>query len=402
MAYSDNLFKVSIETTQGTIECVGGSFNSVPFFVEESNTNGGRNVVTTALPFTDQHINEDVGKQIREFSIRFYLVGENCESQRESLEEAFNAEGAFELIHPHYGRMMARCKSYGMAFTKSEQQYISGDVTFIPEADPKKAGFSVVDLRGQTEEKLNGSASKAMAFFNESFKIAGAANTIVTAAVDAADVILDKIEAGRTLMRKVSAFVQNLSQIRDNLAAILNTPADFAARIENLITMTQETFGDDDLTDYVNESLVVLDSIEVNDGIMASDEAQNKIQTMALMFAAKMVAKTVLNARFNNADEVHQIQVRIADCFERAMEKVSNVDDYANLADLEATLSKYLHEVVSKLAVIVEMPLKNTRDILTVTFDCYGSLDKMEEIIERNEISDPSVIIRKSLKVLSK
>ena len=51
---------------------------------------------------------------------------------------------------------------------------------------------------------------------------------------------------------------------------------------------------------------------------------------------------------------------------------------------------------------IVELPLNGTRDILSVCFDCYGSLDRVDEILERNDVGDPLVMTRESLRVLSK
>ena len=70
--------------------------------------------------------------------------------------------------------------------------------------------------------------------------------------------------------------------------------------------------------------------------------------------------------------------------------------------DLQATALKYLRDEMSKLAVVVELPLNGTRDILSVCFDCYGNLDRVDEILERNDVGDPLVMTRESLRVLSK
>ena len=113
--YADSLHKVLIDTPSGTIECVGGSYAGVPFFVEETASSGGREVVTKPLPFSDSHVNEDVGKKVLGITCTIYLTGADCETKRERLEEALNKEGAFEFIHPHYGRMNARCTAYSLS-----------------------------------------------------------------------------------------------------------------------------------------------------------------------------------------------------------------------------------------------------------------------------------------------
>ena len=131
--YANSLHKVQIDTPQGVVECVAASYAGVPFFVEETASSGGREVVTTPLPFSDSHVNEDVGKKVLGITCTIYLTGADCETKRERLEEALNKEGAFEFIHPHYGRMNARCTAYSLSFKKAEQEFISGELTFVPE-----------------------------------------------------------------------------------------------------------------------------------------------------------------------------------------------------------------------------------------------------------------------------
>ena len=46
--------------------------------------------------------------------------------------------------------------------------------------------------------------------------------------------------------------------------------------------------------------------------------------------------------------------------------------------------------------------MNGTRDALSVCFDVYGSLDRVDEIIGRNKLGDPLVITRRNLRVLSK
>lgn len=403
MSYADSLYKVSINTPAGAVECVGGSFNGVPFFVEESSISGGRNVVTTALPFTADHVNEDLGQKVKEYPIRFYLVGADVEQQREALEEAFNTEGAFELIHPHYGRFFARCTSYSLSFSNSEQEYIAGDVTFVAESDPKKAALAVVDDKGKAAMKARAAGKAASDKFKTNFNPVRAAESIVKNLNSAVNYCLDSVEKARNMMRRYDEFVSNISQIRDNIGTLLKTPGEFAQRIQNIIFMTVETFDPQGgFNGYVNESLVLMDSIEMKDEILDVDRLENSINSLFLMNAAAMVARSALESTFSNAEEVNEMQQNIERTFENAMGKVTDFDDYQTLADLLAVVLKYLTDVVANLAVIVELPLNNSRDALTVCFDCYGSLDRLESVLERNEIVDPMVITRKSLKVLSK
>ena len=58
------LHKVLIETPGGVIECVGGSYAGVPFFVADGEKSGGREIITKSIPFSNKHSNEDGGKKV--------------------------------------------------------------------------------------------------------------------------------------------------------------------------------------------------------------------------------------------------------------------------------------------------------------------------------------------------
>lgn len=403
--YADSLHKVLIDTPSGTIECVGGSYAGVPFFVEETASSGGREVVTKPLPFSDSHVNEDVGKKVLSISCNIYLTGADCETKRERLEEALNKEGAFEFVHPHYGRMNARCTAYSLSFKKAEQEFISGELTVVPEQKVEKQAQSVTDLRGVTIGKSDSALSSAKSIFTEVFSIAGKAKSVVDSVAASTTKMLDNIENARGSIRSVSAFVNTLSRIRENIRLIMMSPADFANRIQNLLTLTKETVSDDDANGYVNESLIVMQLIMAKrrgSAYSSADELSSEVDRLALMSAAAMAARSVVDCSFKSAEEAREMQDSLSSVFDAAAEQAGSVEDYATLMDLQATALKYLRDEMSKIAVVVELPLNGTRDILSVCFDCYGNLDRVDEILERNDVGDPLVMTREKLRVLSK
>lgn len=403
--YANSLHKVQIDTPQGVVECVAASYAGVPFFVEETASSGGREVVTTPLPFSDSHVNEDVGKKVLGITCTIYLTGADCETKRERLEEALNKEGAFEFIHPHYGRMNARCTAYSLSFKKAEQEFISGELAFVPEQKVENQAQSVTDLRGVAIGKSDSALSSAKSIFTEVFNIAGKAKSVVDSVADSTTKMLDDIESARGSIRSVSAFVNTLSQIRENIQLVMMSPSDFANRIQNLLTLTKESVSDDDANGYVNESLVMMRSTMAkrrDSAYSSADELSSDVDRLALMSAAAMAARSVVDCSFTSAEEAREMQDSLSSVFDDAAEQAGSVEDYATLMDLQATALKYLRDEMSKLAVVVELPLNGTRDILSVCFGCYGNLDRVDEILERNDVGDPLVMTREKLRVLSK
>lgn len=402
--YADSLHKVLIDTPNGTIECVGGSYAGVPFFVEEAETSGGREVVSTPLPFSETHVNEDVGKKVRSFPIKFYLVGADCESKRESLEEAFNKEGVFELVHPHYGRFNARCSAYSLSFKKDEQEFISGEATFVPEQDPKETANSVEDLGGVVLSKSNAVLDSSNSNFKNGFSLFGKARSVVNSVAGFTSNLLDSIENARASIRSVSEFVNTISRIRANIELAMMSPADFSSRLQQLLTQTKEVFGFGS-NDYVRESLSMVDYAAAkrrSTPFASADDLIGYINRLVLMSAAAMAARSVVDCRFDSAEEAREMQDAVSVSFNAAAETVDSIDDYADLMDMQAAALKYLRNEMSSLAVVVDLPMNGSRDVLSTCFDCYGSLDRVEDILSRNGICDPLVITPRNLKVLSK
>ena len=238
------------------------------------------------------------------------------------------------------------------------------------------------------------------------FSIAGKAKSIVDTVVGYVNQALDMVEMARDSIRSVSKFVGTISKIRDAVVLVLNAPADFASRIQDLLTMTKETFSfDDGAKNYVNESLAVMDSAvakKQDSAYLVADEMNSSIDRLMLMSAAAMAARSIVDSSFKSAEEAREMQDKVSSSFDAAAALAESFDDYMDLMDLQAAALKYLRDEMSKLAVVVELPMSASRDILSVCFDCYGDLDRVEEILERNEIGDPLVITRRELKVLSK
>ena len=402
--YADSLHKVLIDTPSGTIECVGGSYAGIPFFVASSEKIGGRVIITKAIPFSDKHVNEDGGKKVSSFSFSIFLLGVDVESKREALEDVFDKEGYFELVHPQYGRFNARCSEYTVPYKSETQEYIEIPVTFIPEQDPKETANSVEDLGGLVLTKSNAVLDSSNSNFKNSFSIVGKARSIVNSVAGFSSNLLDTIESARASVRSVSEFVNTISRIKANIELAMMSPADFSSRLQQLLTQTKEVFGLG-ANDYVRESLSMVDyaaAKRCSTPFASADDLIGYINRLVLMSAAAMAARSIVDCRFDSAEEAREMQDAVCASFSAAAETVDSIDDYADLMDMQAAALEYLINEMSNIAEVVEYPMNGTRDILSACFDCYGSLERVDDIIERNGICDPLIITPRNLRVLSK
>ena len=110
MAYIDSIQKVLIPVNGENVECVAASFKGVPFFFESTDySGGGRIIQTNSIPFSDDHVNEDTGKNVTKFSFNIYFIGEDAENKKNNFINACSEIGPGELDHPYFGSMNVRC-----------------------------------------------------------------------------------------------------------------------------------------------------------------------------------------------------------------------------------------------------------------------------------------------------
>lgn len=407
-SYSEGLQKVTVTVNGESVDLVGCSYKGVSFYYEDApKNNAGRQIISKAIPFSDDHINEDTGLSVPEYPISFYLVGLDCDSQRVDLEKVFCEEGAGELIHPYYGKFQARCKTYGISYKKDTSEYLTGSVTFVAESEVAGNNRIQEDLQSVTIDKANQSLDDSKNKFSSSFSIALKAKSIVDSVSSFTDDVINEINEARSSMRSVSEFMLEVSKIRANVSIILQTPSDFANRIQNLLTMTLETVGIDngDPIDYVNESLTTMENSSSKFSRTSSpttDDLLESIQSLLLISSASALVKNLVNYEFKSSSESNEYQNKIHSAFESAIENASDVENFQMLQDLESSALKYLRDSMSSLPVIIDLSLAGTTNALVACYDCYGDLSKIEDIISRNYIFDPCVISQEKIKVLSK
>ena len=86
-----------------------------PFLVRTENVRGGRRVAVHEYPDKDNVWPEDLGRLPRAFALEGYIVGDDCAAQRQALQDAAEAEGPGELIHPTFGSVTVSLVGFSSA-----------------------------------------------------------------------------------------------------------------------------------------------------------------------------------------------------------------------------------------------------------------------------------------------
>lgn len=399
MAAIDELERVDITVDGVTVNVVGGSFKGVPFFVDDYEMNGGgRNIVSNPVPFSSNYINQDLGGKIPSHPINVYLVGNECKQARDNLIAACNEEGAGELVHPFFGRFQAECVSLAISGGKSGVNYCTLQVEFRPvsAADGRPVQRN---LAGVTKAAASEFQENSLNKFSTVFSVVNKGKDVIDLAIDYTNKIMDSILESRQILATVNDFVSAVGEIKSNAAALMMAPSDFASRFGNVILATKEMFGIENGKNEVDEYLLMLDLAKKLESI---DGPAGLILTMFENLTASMVASSLIDAGFTSVDEAAAMQSKISDSFEWLLTKTKDVNDYMSITNIESTSLGYLRLTMENIAIVLEKENYYSNNVLQVCYDVYGSVDRVEEIIDRNGFVQGLFILPGKIKVLSK
>lgn len=398
MPYIDTIRKVKIQVNGQQVECIAASYKDVPFFFNSAEySGGGRNVQSTRIPFSEYRINEDVGRNLSSYSFEIYFLGETCESDKDRFLNVCAETGAGELVHPYFGSLKVRCTDVSISYDNL-QEYIKGSVSFVPEIDEsflsKNANTAAV-VKSKSKELRN----KVKSNYIRTIQVVKQNKSIIDKAVSMSYAAVDYVYSCRKILQKSYDFVRKVGKIKNNLLNILKAPADFAARIQELLELSSEVFGEwdnDNTKTNIRECANLMSFSPPSYFGKANGINSNATRDLVRMNAAATMCEACAQSNFKSTDEAKNFNDTIYNAFENALLDIEDSELYDVVQSLEASCLKYLREILSNLPYSVNIPIQATNNILSITYAIYGSLDNLNDVKERNNVSDPFFILPKS------
>lgn len=417
MAYLDTLRTVKIQITRGgspvTVEVVGGSFRGVPFFVESHQYGSGRRIAVHEYPGLDDPFNEDMGRAARSVTLTAYLVGEDVQTQKEAVLQAMESGGTGTLVHPYMGTKNAQPSGIQITESAKEKRWVGISLSFVLDPDIKPTATLVVDRKSLSLQKGAAGLSKVSSKFAKVFSLASSARSTIDEAVKLTDKLLDQVEAARGTMRTAAAYKSKLGQIRQNLELLLMTPGDFAARIQDLLTITDgallpsggpavpsvdpaATLSRFQLSEALTMSAAGDPATPVPNptAVERARQAQNQAALLDLFQQSALftLPTYLVEAEVSSVQDAGALQASMAEAFDRIMEGTEDPDLYQTVQDLQANTLSFLRETSADLAVVLEYVPQRTVPSLVLAHELYGTIERAQDILTRNAIRAPGFL----------
>jgi len=373
-----------------------GSFRNVPFFVERTEGAFGRRAVTHQFPARDDPTTEDMGRRARNFSFEVYLLGEDYFDQRDRLIAAAEKGGPGKLVHPYFGTLEVVCTRCSVRESRAELGIVRIELSFVEAGVADTPGVTL-NAKAAADAAKRNILAELEAWFQAKFKGLNEAFAKIENALATLDAAYATIDEVKTVVADVAEFQRTITALREAPAALLSSGADLVRSLTGTIA-----YGT-----YPTEGVFLIDrdnapaQFEEMRGLFAfapagtadpDDDAQliaDVTQSIAVACAGGMVAETVY-ATFEDAKSASDIVLEQIDLlldterFSDEVHEAFRVQRVGIMDDLDTR-----SETLSRLA---QKTLPEGVPALVLSNELYGSPDREQDILDRNQIDHPGFV----------
>ena len=216
-----------------------GSFRNVPFLVmKEQRQSGGRRIVKREYPLRDAGGTNDLGRKLRERNFTLCVLGNDADVQRDALIEAFEGQGAGELVHPAFGTLSVLIDSYECRSSADELYYHEFTLTVYPESTDT-APEAAQDTQGAVTKQTNALTGSLSSTLTSVWQTVEDGTAGATALVDSVTGIFDDIYgavANIGVIDDVNGLLSSITAAKASAEAVINQPSMLAAQLLGAIS----------------------------------------------------------------------------------------------------------------------------------------------------------------------
>lgn len=376
------------------------SFRGVPFQVDTSERSGGRRGVTHEYPFRDEPFREDLGRQVRTFTVEGHVIGPEYLAAKERLIGALESpSGPGELVHPYYGTRHVAVGTFRIREHGAEGGLARFSIDFeetpSTPAQPTATADRAAALRTQAEAaraavRTEFLASYAPGVHTES--LAGAVGA-TAGAVDAA------LQASAQSVQDAAASAARAAALAADAAALVTSGEDTADALAGLYSAASGLTSSAMLATYSADLGARPPETTGNREIEAAnfDQLQRLSQRLAVVRAAELALEETL------PDYGAAVAARdaIAELLDEQTELAGD-DAYPALVELRAALVLAVPGAESDLPRLVTYTPPETVPSLVLAWRLYRSSAMEADVVTRNRVLNPVFLVGgTALEVLS-
>jgi prophage DNA circulation protein len=416
----------------------GGSFRGKKFYVRTTTTKVGRRVIIHEFPGKDKAAAEDMGKSARRFRFDAYVLGPNYMKDRDALVKEFETAGPGQLVHPFWGKFTVTIEGD----VDVEESYDFGGMAKFPinavEAGVLAQPEVTADTKGAVLIASSGLLASVCAAFSTAFAVAGFISDVSQAAANVVNGVTGTITSlkGRidSVMLAVDSVGDAIKQFSDGVSSLILLPGQLANQLSGIITSVVDsvknlgtawdsyfapgespgtTPGSPSLaptsaspaTAAVRTNLLLSVSdtmgsftgglVHGPDTTPARQQINSNQDALALLVqvsTAAAVCNVAADLPYASAESALSMRDRLISQLDSLSLVIADDASYASLCALRSAVYAHLSQAATSLPRIVVYMPPETVPALVLAQRLYGDSSMAQDIIDRNNVTDPSAI----------
>ena len=380
------------------------SYRGVLFNTSGASTSSGRKTAVHTFVNSDEKDMEDLGKDLRVFTITASVSGPDYISQRDKLIDALLKPGVGVLVHPNYGRVNVVALPYTVEESESELGEAKFSLVFnevTEEAAPIPIAGGVAAVSAQADVCIDELATETADTFSISDSFAesyASAKGMVTDVTDRFSVVSRAFAEANDA---VSTLASDIDEFRIGVASFINQPLKLANGVLGLFDQTRSVVTTArQRIDVVRGFLGFNDgsdalTVDANSGNAITVEAaeigvnERTVTNQVRLSALAISLEAVVQSDFTTADELESVLLSVQNSFDDLITDETPVGIRNAFEELRVLVAE--HTATRKQFLPKVSDIQIPYESLTaqqIAFAVYGDAGRVQDIIDVNNPSD--------------
>ncbi len=395
--------------TFDTSELNSSTFKGASFYTLDSSLQSGKRL--TNHKFIDSGTRtEENGNDDKVFTIEGYITGSDYQTTKTALIKALDSSGSGTLIDTYYGELEVFVDSYTIKESSKSNGKADISITFVLEENELDE-TQFVSMSRNTNLDTN--------IYNE-FRDIYNPNLGLDVLNDVAETIKTVYNATNNAIKFIESTGDTKQLLQSTIdLAISNTDASYISNVENIISdisninlAMNNFYAENTLDESEMKSSSNLIYSTINEITEIDETNLNEVEKLSLSNKVTFInTQTIVQLQslneqlettdFTTGDSFGSTKSDVLDTFEILDHSLETQDSLDELKTYKSDYIKFITQKYSSLQNLQDENQGSTVDIYTYTLNKYNDIDRVNEVLENNDILDP-IFINGNLQVLNK
>lgn len=375
------------------------TFRGIPFFYISGDVSGGRKTVMHEYPNKNFRFVEDLGLQLRTFSIKGIVTGRLYSLQKFALEEVLKLKGIGIFTHPFEGIIKVVATRYTVSESLSKVGVAEFNIIFEeanPSLFPRRTANNISKLAQIFKQIYDDVGNE----FNKNYN-AGTNRNITDAANKLKSANNGLIKSGQQTTSDEETrqtFDLESQKFNDNaflIAGIGDTGNETSSLISDFDSLSTDANDRFDASKRIigfgeEDEFLSLDTIEINQ----RNNNTKLINGMTNGLAFINMIDSAKNKKYNDEDELNET-VDILDAafsqIETAESNIFTANFLNQINEMRNQIRVFFEQerlIVNKIIEVETPPLPMT----VIAYKYYGNTDEYLDLLSLNNITNPAIV----------